>query len=120
MLPAHFRLSNKKALAAVFKEGEYAACRELSLKWRKTHLAQTRVGFIASKKNFPKASARNRAKRLLREAARPLLFQLRPGFDIIVLYRYVPEHLNLATVAHSLRTLLEKNNLLQKIHDGTL
>lgn len=120
MLPVQFRLSDKKALAAVFREGQYAACHELSLKWRKTHLTHTRVGFIASKKNFAKASARNHAKRLLREATRPMLFQLRPGFDIIVLYRYAPEHLNLNGVAKNIRTLLEKNNLLQKSHDGNL
>ncbi|MDD5083854.1 MAG: ribonuclease P protein component [Candidatus Moranbacteria bacterium] len=115
MLPASSRLSHKKAFAIVFKEGQYAAHGALSIKWRSTHPSQTRVGFIANKKNFTKARARNRAKRLLREATRPLLFQLRPGFDIIILYRYKPEQLDLDTVAGMLRMLLEKNNLLQKI-----
>lgn len=99
----------------MFKEGQYAASHALSLKWHLTRLPQTKVGFIASKKNFPKASARNRAKRLLREALRTKLFQLRPGFAIIVLYRYKPEPMSVDVLAHNLSVLLEKNNLLQKI-----
>lgn len=115
MLPTHFRLSPKKAFAIVFKEGQYATHRDLSIKWRSTHLSSTKVGFIASKKNFPKACDRNRAKRLLREAMQTKLFALRAGFDIIILYRYKAEHVTLDTLTHNIHTLLEKNNLLQKI-----
>lgn len=113
MLPAPFRLSDKKAFAAVFREGAYAARRELSIKWRPTHLSQTRVGFVAGKKIFPRAVDRHRAKRLLRESMRRHLFQLRPGFDIIVLCRYAPESLDTGFDEGILQTLLEKNNLLQ-------
>jgi ribonuclease P protein component len=115
MLPAPFRLSNKQAFATVFKEGQYATSRELSIKWRPTHLPTTKVGFVASKKNFPKAINRNRAKRVLREAVHAKLFALRPGFDIIVLYRYKPDHLGFDAISKNIQSLLEKNNLLQKI-----
>lgn len=119
MLPAPFRLSSAKDFALVFKEGRYAAHSALSIKWRSTHSPQSKVGFIASKKTFAKAHARNHAKRLLREAMHTELFALQAGFDIIVLYRYKPELLSLEVIVKSLHALLEKNNLLQKIHDGS-
>jgi ribonuclease P protein component len=115
MLPAPYRLFSKTSFAIIFKEGLHASYGALSIKWRSTHQAKTKVGFIASKKNFAKACDRNRAKRLLREAMRAELFQLRANFDIIVLYRYIPERLDFDTIAKTLHTLLEKNNLLQKI-----
>jgi ribonuclease P protein component len=115
MLPHSFRLSDKKSFDFVFQEGQYTTIQELSFKWHPTRLSQSRVGFIASKKNFPKAHDRNRAKRLLREAFRTQLFALRPGFDIIVLYRYKLKQLRFETIAHDISIFLEKNNLLQKI-----
>lgn len=115
MLPILSRLSHPKSFAIVFKEGYYASSQELSLKWRTTHLPHSQVGFVVSKKNFAKAVDRNYAKRLLREAMKPELFALRAGFDIIVLYRYKPEHLKLDNLKKNLHLLLEKNNLLQKI-----
>ncbi len=115
MLPVNFRLSHKKAFALIFKEGSYASLGALSLKWRPTHLSRSAVGFIASKKNFPKAVNRNRAKRVLREAMRSQLFALRPGFAIIVLYRYKPETLTYDAIERDLRLLLKKNNLLHTI-----
>ena len=114
MLPILSRLSHTKSFAIVFKEGRYAASQELSFKWRKNNLPYSRVGFVVSKKNFTKAVDRNYAKRLLREAMKTKLFALRAGFDIIVLYRYKPEHVRLDALAKNLHLLLEKNNLLQK------
>jgi ribonuclease P protein component len=115
MLPILSRLSHTKSFAIVFKEGYSATSQELSLKWRKTNLPQSQVGFVVSKKNFAKAVDRNYAKRLLREAMKAELFALRAGFDIIVLYRYKPEHVRLDTLVKNLHLLLEKNNLLEKI-----
>lgn len=114
MLPAPFRLSSPLDFATVLKGESYGSLQAISIKWRSTHLSQPKVGFIASKKNFPKAIDRNRAKRLLREAMRAELFQLKPGFAIIVLYRYKPDHLSLEILTQNIHALLKKNNLLQK------
>jgi len=46
----------------------------------------TRVGVIATRK-IGKAVHRNRAKRLLREAARRLHFHLEPGWDLLLIAR---------------------------------
>jgi ribonuclease P protein component len=113
MLPKSFRLSTAQDFTRIFREGRFANDGELSIQWIfSAHLTTPQVGFIASKKNFPEASARNRAKRLLREALRPNLFQLRQGFAMIVLYRYKPQSMEYTALTRRLHTLLLNNNLL--------
>lgn len=67
------RLSSKKTIDKLFTEGDSILQYPLKMVFLKTEL-QTRypaqTGFTASKKNFKRAVARNRIKRLLREAYR--------------------------------------------------
>lgn len=113
MLPATFRLSRKEVFARIFQKGSYAALGEIAIKWMDTTSPTVHVGFIASKKTFSKAHERNKAKRIAREALRPYVFQLRPGFDMIVLYRYKPKALDFHAVQRSIESLLKQNNLLK-------
>lgn len=48
---------------------------------------ETKFGFIVSSKISPKATRRNRIKRLLRESIRLILPQMKPDFNIIFLAR---------------------------------
>lgn len=50
-------------------------------------LAHTRLGIVVSKKRIRSAVARNRIKRLIREAFRLSKQQLPPGLDLVVLPR---------------------------------
>jgi ribonuclease P protein component len=115
MLPARFRLSHKKDFARVFQQGQYDAYREFAVKWQRGPSETSRIGFAAGKKIFPTAVLRNRAKRLAREAVRPYLERLRPGYDLIVFYRYRPERFVLKEGTRNIGLLLEKNNLLKHI-----
>ena len=74
---------------------DFARMRQASRSWsdrlvvlvaRPNELHLTRIGIIASRK-LGKAAARNRARRLLREAARRLHPCLAPGWDLLFIAR---------------------------------
>jgi ribonuclease P protein component len=62
-----------------------------------------RLGISVSRKKIRKATARNRVKRLIREAFRLNKTELPPGVDLIVLPR--SDRLRLSAVRESLTTL---------------
>lgn len=66
------------------------------------------------------AVSRNRAKRLLREACRPLLTQLEPGKDIILIARAPAASATLAQVQEALQILLARAQLIRRTHEPRL
>jgi len=76
----------------------------------------TRVAVTAGR-SVGNAVSRNRAKRLLREACRPLLTQLDPEKDIILIARAPAASATLLQVQEALRILLERAYLLGTIHE---
>jgi ribonuclease P protein component len=71
-----------------------------------------RIGVVAGRV-VGKAVQRNRAKRLLREAIRPYLMLLPPGWDILLIARQPLAETGLGRVQETLRTLLGRARLLQ-------
>lgn len=78
-----------------------------------THPLPTRIGFAAGKR-VGVAVARNRAKRLLREAARARYAQLVPGWDIIFIARAPVVQCKLAETQIAVDQLLERARLLNR------
>jgi len=80
------RLRHAGDIRKVYDEGKSWAHPLLLLVARPNSLDFSRVGFTASSK-LGGAVARNRAKRLMREAARRLYAQIEPGWDLMLIAR---------------------------------
>ena len=87
MLPRRYRLRKKSDFARVLKNGQSRNSRFLAIKFVNNGNSFSRLGLLASKKVFKKASQRNYVKRKLREAARLNLSRINPGQDIIFIAR---------------------------------
>lgn len=80
------RLQRRADVARVHQEGRSWAHPLLVLLVRPNGLQRARVAVVASRR-LGKATARNRAKRLLREAARHVYPELMPGWDLLLIAR---------------------------------
>ncbi len=80
-------------------------------------LTQVRVG-VAAGRSVGKAVQRNRAKRRLREIMRPLVSQIAPGHDLMLIARKPVVEADFAEVRRAVLTLLHRANLLQSSQDS--
>ncbi len=80
------RLRRPREFQRVWAEGRSWAHCLFILRGAPNGLGYTRIGLTASRK-VGKAVARNRARRLLREAARHLYRHIAPGWDIVLIAR---------------------------------
>ena len=71
-----------------------------------------RFGFIASTKFDKRAVVRNRARRILREAVREHLPQIKLGYDLVLIARREVKEASSAEVSASLNQILSKISLL--------
>ncbi len=92
MLPRENRLKKKKDFDKVFKKGKTIAGKLIFLKYLKNKLKINRFGFVVSLKLSKKAVIRNRIRRQLREITRCNLFNIKPGFDVLIIAK--PEIIN--------------------------
>lgn len=71
---------------------------------------RTRFAVVAGR-SVGKAVQRNRAKRLLREALRPLLPSIIPGWDVILISRQPMATATFHDIQYALQTLLDRAKL---------
>lgn len=108
-----FRLKKAADFQRVRQHGETLACPFLVLAYQPNQTEQTRVG-VAAGRAIGSAVARNRAKRLLRAAISPLLADIAPGNDLILIARKPILETKSAQVQQVLIPLLQKAELLLK------
>ncbi|MBU2578838.1 ribonuclease P protein component [Patescibacteria group bacterium] len=111
MLPKKNRLKKNKDFTKVIRQGKFSHSFFLSLKEAKNDLAQTRVGFVVSKKISKKATVRNKIKRWLREAVRANLDKIRSGKDIIFFTKKGIEEKKFWEIKQAVEKLLKKGSL---------
>ena len=112
MLPKGHRLTRSGDYARVRREGRSRAHPLLILAAAPNGGETTRVGLTVGKK-VGGAVARNRVKRLLREAARARLARVRPGYDVVLIGRPETANVGLEPVGAALEQLLQRADLLQ-------
>lgn len=81
-----WRLKKQADVQRVWQEGRAFAHPLVILRVRPNGLPQSRAAFVAGKK-LGGAVVRNRAKRHLREALRPLFLRITPGYDLVLIAR---------------------------------
>ncbi|MBC7316260.1 MAG: ribonuclease P protein component [Chloroflexi bacterium] len=86
MLPKRYRLTKSSDFERVHAEGRCWSNRLLVMCISPNGLPYSRFGFSVSKR-IGKAVVRNRIKRLLREAVRPLCDLTVPGWDVVFIAR---------------------------------
>ena len=78
--------------------------------------ATIRIG-VSAGRSIGNAVQRNRAKRRIREAISPLLADLPPGHDLVILARKAMGNTKTPQVQHALIALLKRANLLSRDYE---
>ena len=113
MLPRAHRLTKRGDYARVRRQGRSRAHPLLILVVAPNGGETTRVGIVVGKK-IGTAVARNRVKRVLREAARARLGVLPSGYDIVLIARPEAAGARLGDITAALDALLQRERLLAR------
>jgi ribonuclease P protein component len=108
-----FRLTRSDDFKRVRRTGKSYAHPLLVLIAQASEHPRLRVG-VAAGQTVGNAVIRNRAKRVLREAVRPLLPSLRPGWDLVLIARPGMSGASLEDSRFALTHLLQRAGLLPK------
>lgn len=103
------RLKKNSDFLVVLRKGRFWANELMGIRAVPTDREISRIGLVTSKR-IGKAVIRNRVRRLLREATRPL--PLVPGWDIVIIARQAAAEAPYRDIEAALRNLLERANLL--------
>jgi len=106
-----FRLTRSEDFKRVRRTGKSYAHPLVVLVAQASESQHMRVG-VAAGKTTGTAVHRNRAKRLLREAMRPILPSLAPGWDLILIARPALVSATLVDTRNALLTVLHRAKLI--------
>ncbi|MGC8832681.1 MAG: ribonuclease P protein component [Armatimonadota bacterium] len=111
MLPREKRLTKPEEFGQVFRRGKGFGNSILFIKVLKGRQNGVRVGVSVSKK-FGRAVTRNRIKRILREAARRYINNIKPGHDLILVAKEGIREAKFEEILEGLHSLLSEAKLL--------
>ena len=109
-----FRLTRSTDFKRVRRDGKSNAHPLIVLIALENQLSITRVG-VAAGKRVGNAVKRNRAKRLMRAAARELHPQVKKGWDLIIIARKPIIQTKMPQVRDALQVLLQRAQLIQDV-----
>ncbi len=111
-----FRLTRSTDFKRVRRTGKSYAHPLVVLIVHASEAPRVRVGVTAGRA-VGGAVLRNRSKRLLREAIRPLLSALLPGWDLLLIARPALPAASLPEIQQALVSLLRRANILPATHE---
>lgn len=117
MLPKQYRLRSTREFSRVRRSGRSANNPLVALYVLHTRSRDIRVGFSVSKR-VGNAVIRNRVKRRLREAIRPLLHCVRPGTDLVFIARPPSANASWTQILESVSSLLRKTGAVLPPHNA--
>lgn len=100
----------------VYSRGRSIANRHLVLYMVKNGTHGNRLGISVSKK-VGKSVVRSHVTRLIRESYRNMEEGIKPGYDLVVIARISCANASYHEIHRSLRHLLKKNQLLQRVSE---
>jgi ribonuclease P protein component len=112
-----YRLTRSTDFRRVRRSGKSFAHPFVVLLVHVSESQKLRVGVTAGR-SVGGAVKRNRAKRLLREAMRPLLLELQPGWDLILVARPALLSASLIEIRLVLNGLLERAHLVASLDES--
>jgi ribonuclease P protein component len=108
-----FSLRRGADFQRVWDEGKSFSHPRVILRVRANGTESCRFGFVAGKK-IGKANARNRAKRLMREAVRQRLPMIVPGWDLILIARSGAAGSEFKETASAVESVLRRASLIRE------
>ncbi|MBS7262738.1 MAG: ribonuclease P protein component [Eubacteriales bacterium] len=111
-----YSLKKRRDFQKVYRRGTAVASKYCVLISSRSRFGMLKVGFSASKK-IGNSVQRNRAKRLMREAFRAEMANLRTDRAYIVVARSPIVEANMEEVRCALRSLMEKSGVLVERHE---
>lgn len=112
-----FRLTQSTDFKRVRRTGKSYAHPFVVLVVQTSEVPRVRVGVTAGR-SVGGAVQRNRAKRLIREAVRPLLPELLPGWDLILIARPALLSRSLQEIRQVLASLLRRAQILSLTNES--
>lgn len=113
MLPQAARLRKARDFKEVFGKGRGVKNGRLFLKAVAAKNKDVRFGIVVSKQVATKAVDRNRIKRLLREAVKSCMPDVREGYDIVVVTLPGFSAANLQDAKFKVTSIIKKSSLLK-------
>lgn len=106
-----WRLKAESDVQRVWQQGRAFAHPLVLVRVRANNLEYSRTAFVAGKK-IGNAVTRNRAKRHLREALRPLFPKIPPGFDFVLIARGNITTSSFTDIQQAVEQVLQRAKLL--------
>ena len=104
-------MKRNKTFRYVYRKGKSVPSKMLVMIYNKSKTGMVKVGFSVSKR-IGNSVTRNRIKRRLREAFRPFIPDVKPGYDIIFIARDAVKDAEFDQISAAMEGMLTKAGLM--------